>query len=207
MLKSNHISIDSITPRSSAARKQLNEEAYFDLRSAAADGRECECTETGTAPQLAGVLGKLVPVAGILRTSDQPNSWETQAIFWAMYCCLQSTASHRRESAFWVHCRLCSQPPSLSPASSHRHFRQVMEHIWVIFTPLSSHYLEKLTFFTFFVRGEEVVIELREYKFFGCNLNWNCQKCFRFWQRIPGQGLRRGHFLKLITLFNQHNKY
>ena len=128
MLKSNHISIDSITPRSSAARKQLNEEAYFDLRSAAADGRLCECTETGTAPQLAGVLGKLVPVAGILQTSDQPNSWETQAIFWAMYCCLQSTASHRRESAFWVHCRLCSQPPSLSPAaSSHRHFRQVME--------------------------------------------------------------------------------
>ena len=76
---------------------------------------------------------------------------------------------------------LCS--PHLSPASSRRHFRQVMEHIWVIFTPLSSHYLEKLTFFTFFVLGEEVVIELSEYKFFGCNLNWNCQKCWDFDRR------------------------
>ena len=180
MLKSNHISLDSITSLLARARPESNWMKKRILtwdQQQAADGRVCECTVTGAAPHLAGVFGKLVPVAGILRSSDQPNSWETRAIFWAMGCCLQSTASHWLDSAFWVHCRLCREPSSLSPASSHRHFRQVMEHIWVIFTPLSSHYLEKLTFFIFFVHGEEVVIELREYKFFGCNLNWNCQKC------------------------------
>ena len=166
-----------------AARKQLNEEAYFDVRSAAAARPSVRVySDRGCGAPRRCLLGKLVLLTGlppppILGSIQQTLERLSNGL--RDGCCLRLHSYQPGAGILHFECTratlLCS--PHLSPASSRRHFRQVMGHIWVIFTPLSSHYLEKLTFFTFFVLGEEVVIELSEYKFFGRNLNWNCQKC------------------------------